>query len=976
MAVFWGESPEDQARYNLRFALWNIRKVFKENDDDPDPLLSTRNVCSLNPEIHYNVDSRTFDAAIAAAIVNPRITILQPILDIYRGPFLNGFTLRNLSEWEDWLFHRRETLHQKFLSASIALGNQALRSAQTDFAGDVFLRTLAYAPDLDQAHEGLIRAYADSGRTSAALRQFNTYVQIMKREFNAPPATAIARLVEELRNGSYVPTAPEPVELVLAETTDSLQSNSVSAETIPEVFSAHENLQPPTESTPDTPFIGRTQELRDLQALITEVVSGQGQVLIVSGEMGIGKTRLFSEFLKMLPSEFIVGVGESREIESTRPLEDIMQVLESVGRDPRLTPQACADLKSLFELQQKVIEQQEGVGEPQLLEGIRRWIVSIASRQPILIALDDMHWAGEPLHKIFSTLAQEVKRLPLLLVGIFRTFEEQSEETVGSALISIARTGRLRRIELGSLSYENTIEIIRRRAAEIAKSLTEQELQRIFQYSSGIPLYAVELANSLLEGQTDFIRSPALIDQPDFTPTAERKLVPQLMLKITSFRLSQLPVDYVKLLKTASLILGDFSLGLAGRFSGLEQDPLEEMLVDLESRNMMHSLDRSGRLSFGFNHQMTKLAIAETIPILERQRLFREIVRVFREANEPTSSDALAYYLYNSGDRVAALDPLMASAKFWFVLGDRSAGLRYARVAYEIASERLDEEPDRMLDVILKHCDYLIELGLIKSAIDVLTTTLDRISARPDDRSSLLTRRAELTQLLKTDPNKPPAARKPLAIVTAKRALADVKLLQGDLVGSAKLIEEVETALEELPGSDETLRSTGLLFQVKSKLLIQQGETARAIPLLESAAELLRQQGTGAELAESYRLMGRAYRLEREFEKAADALDNCYLMVQGVEATSEMVEYLHEVGLLMFDQDRFLEAEDFLSRALDVSRSRGEITAQLPTLLTDYARILTQRGDKEKARQMTKQAEETSQHLSRWGDILRDSGSS
>ncbi len=976
IVMFWGESPEDQARYNLRYALWNIRKVFKETDDDPDLLITNRSICQLNPAISVHLDCREFERLLRTPISPDRIVDRVQALELYKGPFLDGFALRNLPEWEDWLYHRRESLHHSFLNASEEVGEYCIRTGQASLASNVYLRALALAPDTERAHEGLIRAYADMARVSSAIRQYQIYSQLMKREFNAPPAPQMVRLIEALQSGSYVPTPPAKLEEHLRPVTidPNLAAAAHSEQESAPPSQIPDELNSASSGKPDVPFIGRAEELRDLKNLITEVESGQGLVLIISGEMGIGKTRLFNEFVRSLPSVFILGIGESREIESTRPLEDLMQVLESIGRDPRLTDTARVELQELFELQEKVIRQQEGSTEPHLLEGIRRWIVSLAKQQPVLIALDDMHWAGEALHKVFSTLAQEVKRLPLLLIGIFRTFEENSEDTIASALISIARTGRLRRIELGSLSYEDIIEILHRKAADVIARLSAEEIERIYRYSSGIPLYAIELANSLLAGQTEFIRSPALLDQPDFTPTAERKLVPPLLLKISNFRLSQLPAAYSKLLKAGSSILGDFSIELAQQLVQLDRDAMEDMLVDLEERNLLHNLDRGGRLSFGFNHQMIKLAIAETIPTLERQRLFRDILKAIEVTQEPISNDARAYYLYNSGNRAEAIPSLLISGRFWFGYGDRNAGLRYFKAAFETALERLTDDPDKMLEVIVEYSDRLIQLGAIRPAIDTLTNALEKISGTSDQKyggqlsavPNLLNRRAELTRMLRREVGHPAANRQPLAVIATKRALADVKLLQGDFEGAGKLIGEVEGALETLPDSDETLRATGLVFLVKAKLLLKQEEAARAVPLLESAAELLRSHGTRLELAETYRLTARAHRLENELNKAADALADCYIMCQGEESPDDWISYHHEMGLVTSEQGNFEEAETHFNQAIDIGRNNNNISSNLPDLLRDYAQILTKRGYKERARQISKQVEESSQNLTEW----------
>lgn len=96
---------------------------------------------------------------------------LERAVALYQGPFLEGFTLRNLPEWEEWLYHLRETLHEAFLDASLRLGNRYLDDGNPRQAVIVFKRLLFHAQDLEPAHEGLIRAYADQGRSAAALRQ-------------------------------------------------------------------------------------------------------------------------------------------------------------------------------------------------------------------------------------------------------------------------------------------------------------------------------------------------------------------------------------------------------------------------------------------------------------------------------------------------------------------------------------------------------------------------------------------------------------------------------------------------------------------------------------------------------------------------------------------------------------------------------------------------------------------------------------
>lgn len=114
MLIFWGGHSEAQARYNLRYALWNIRKLFKETEVDIDPLITSRTSCIINPDFDYTSDTQLFMKAVSTVEGDDRIEQLKKADQIYKGLFLDGFTLRNLPEWEEWLFQQREEFKQHF----------------------------------------------------------------------------------------------------------------------------------------------------------------------------------------------------------------------------------------------------------------------------------------------------------------------------------------------------------------------------------------------------------------------------------------------------------------------------------------------------------------------------------------------------------------------------------------------------------------------------------------------------------------------------------------------------------------------------------------------------------------------------------------------------------------------------------------------------------------------------------------------
>ncbi|MBZ0265675.1 AAA family ATPase, partial [bacterium] len=613
MTFFWAESPEDQARYNLRYALWNIRKLFKENDSTPDPLLTTRSTCQMNLEFPHRLDSLQFLEFLEDLNTDSRIESLKSAIDLYRGAFLDGFTLKNLPEWEEWLYHRREELHQRFINATIDLGDAYLTGSQPKQAVMVYLKSLSYAPDLEPAHEGLIRAYAQEGKTSSALRQYATYVAVMKREHNAPPAREISKLVSSLRRGEEVSekSKKEVEEIVFEEleaenNTDALITEPPSVgyskgeDKVDElVFEDETDLNRVDEeeiAVIEELFVGRSSEMNDLLNLAEQTLNGNGQVIILAGEMGIGKTRLYNEFLKRISPDFIVGLGESEEVLASHPYKELIQILHSFQQNPKITINLKKELDVIVGKIEDFDQNDDERAAQNLQNMVRKWIVKLSEKFPVIFAIDDLQWASEAIINFFATLANDVKLHRLLLFGIYRKFDLGSEDYIDASLLRIARMGKLWRVELKKLNNEDTRQIISAKAALAAARLKQDDFDRFYTYTGGVPLYAIELANFLKEGKGDTFENPLLEDQPDFRKDSDRKIVPPLMIQIVQLRLSKLETDEVELLKHTCLTIGYFTLEFLRNLLTLDQDRLEQILVNLEDRNFLHHEERLGLL--------------------------------------------------------------------------------------------------------------------------------------------------------------------------------------------------------------------------------------------------------------------------------------------------------------------------------------------------------------------------------------------
>jgi DNA-binding SARP family transcriptional activator len=190
LACLWPESPNDNARHALDQLLYAVRRQLGDALIlGPDPL-------RLNPEI-IGSDVVAFEQLVADGS-------LAEAVALYRGPFLDGFFLTDAAEFESWAEEERQRLRGVYAAALQSLIRQSEEQGRPD-AGLEWRRRLAALDPLDsRVAAGLIRALADFGNRSAALRHAQAHEALVRQELGGPPDPRIAALVEQLR------TEPEP----------------------------------------------------------------------------------------------------------------------------------------------------------------------------------------------------------------------------------------------------------------------------------------------------------------------------------------------------------------------------------------------------------------------------------------------------------------------------------------------------------------------------------------------------------------------------------------------------------------------------------------------------------------------------------------------------------------------------------------------------------------------------------------------
>jgi predicted ATPase/DNA-binding SARP family transcriptional activator len=270
--LFWPEHPQSQARGNLRRALSDLNREVGEGL----LLLDGENVALANDEVWIDVarfrdclNSRSSHGHVVDETCPDCFPLLQESIGLYKADFLAGFTLRDTIKFDDWQYFEAESLRQQLASALEILVNGLSQRGEYETAIPHARRWLSIDPLHEPAQHILIRLYHQSGQSSAAIRQYELYVELLEKEIGELPTPETLALYEEIK------------------------ANRMSVGE--KIKSDHQTTSKLINNLPIqiTPFVGREKELTEIAQRLRE--DPACRLITLVGPGGIGKTRLSVE---------------------------------------------------------------------------------------------------------------------------------------------------------------------------------------------------------------------------------------------------------------------------------------------------------------------------------------------------------------------------------------------------------------------------------------------------------------------------------------------------------------------------------------------------------------------------------------------------------------------------------------------------------------------------------------------------------
>jgi DNA-binding SARP family transcriptional activator len=554
-ALLWGDMAQPQARASLRQALTSIRRAL------------------AGGEI-LRVDAETV-ALDPAAVVADVVTFQQKVKDgtraaleeaagIYQGELLAGLAL-NEAPFEQWLLAERERLHELAVGALAKLLAQQRAAGAVEAAVESALRLLALDPLQEPAHRALMRLYAQLGRRGAALRQYQVCVAALERELRAEPEAETRALYQELLRRP--PTTVDQPVLPADGRTDG-----------PPAPAAR-----PVAPVPEIPLLGRNAELAILDDALSRSLAGEGRLVAVLGEAGIGKSRLAAEIASIAASRRCqIMLGRCYETEQALPFAPWVDALRSgavTERDAVVTGLAPVWRAELARLLPEV-----GSGGPvtrtdadprNLFEAVVQLLHHIAADRPLVLMFEDLHWADEMSLRLLAFVGRRVSGRRTMLLATARDEDLAQAPLLGQTLAELERDQRLVRVTLAPLSREGTMALTSwlmtrgRLPADVA-AIEEQ----VWRASEGNPFVAVETIRALR--------------QEPGSRSDDRAVLPSRVHELIAQRLARLGPPSRQLVAVAAVVGRQCGFPLLQRAADLPELDAARAVEDLVRQRVLH----------------------------------------------------------------------------------------------------------------------------------------------------------------------------------------------------------------------------------------------------------------------------------------------------------------------------------------------------------------------------------------------------
>jgi DNA-binding SARP family transcriptional activator/tetratricopeptide (TPR) repeat protein len=644
----WGDDAGDSTPGSLQVAVSRLRALIepgRARGAEPALLVTSGAGYALlaDPEA---VDLERFtrlveeaDTALSGKHPEIALRLCEAGIGLWAGaPFGDVLDCELIRSETTRLEELRLQAHELRVQALLALDRHTLVTSD--------LESLVRAhPFRERLWELLTLALYRSGRQGEALAALRRAREVLADELGVDPSPALRELeADVLAQAPWLSTGRRPV--------------------------LDPPATPPVPATPTSPspvgMIGRSDVLAELQGHLDRVLAGHSETLIISGEAGIGKTRMVNELAELAGTQGArVLWGRCHEADYSPSFWPWLPILRQLA--PAHPGALIAGLLSPTDAPSSV---DAGSAELRTYDAVSALLAQSAAERPLVIVIEDLHWADTSSLRLLTYAAETLPHERVMLVA---TLRDKSVPTP-ALQACLGALGRLqaRRIPLAGLAPGQVGDLV----ASLSGGNVEDELVTIVnERTDGNPFFVIELVRLLTTGQR--LHAAGARDVP----------VPHGVQDVVRLRLAGLTPAAGRLLQVAAVIGREFDLVTVSEVSGTDPETAITLLDEAAQAHAVEDADQPDR--YRFSHALVRETLTTQLSLARRGRLHAAIAIALesRHQDDPELATALAHH---------------------FVIGATvRPELAESAVRYAVAAARLAENRGA-LDEALRHWEHAI----------------------------------------------------------------------------------------------------------------------------------------------------------------------------------------------------------------------------------------------------------------------------
>src|SRR5229473_1274838 len=693
-AFLWPDSEPHAARTGLRTTLTLLRGLFADSDASPfqhSHLLIEHEMLGLNPhaplELDLDVVQQAYQALrLSAAHTEQQratlVALFQHALAQVRGPFLDGFWLREETGFDAWVQQQQHQWQVRLLQLFDRLSAFQEEAFELEQARATLTRWLALDPLSEEASRRLMRVHLARGDAVAALRVYATLRARLAEELQAEPSADTVALAEHVRATSAASRGSHPAH-----------SSPATVES-----------RPPSELV--APLVGRAAAFTQLVGSFQQARQGRPQAVLLEGEAGIGKTRLARDFAAWADAQGAdVLNGQAFEMGGRLPYQPLVEAVRQRLEEENAPEDLLEDLwlaelsRLLPELRVRYPDlptptEDELAARLRLFEAVARLLDALAQRAPLVVLLDDLHWMDGASLDLVRYLGRYWKGHDsrVLLLGTVRSDQLELNPQLAVQLADLGRDLPLSQVPLQALSQAETLYLVQAIAREGAHSTSSAGEQRehattlpptpgalpaqeqetklaalgdfLFAQTSGQPLYLLETLKLLREREWLVPRlgadgawwleptvdmAVALVQEQsrhELLPSSVRTMIQARLAKLSPAARRLVLASAVLCIQASAKLLWQVAeLGVQAGVEALEEAVASGMLREEEA-----GTGRPG--GYHFAHELIREVVYTELGEARRQVLHQRALALLQAEGAPASE--LAYHALASGETGAA----------------------------------------------------------------------------------------------------------------------------------------------------------------------------------------------------------------------------------------------------------------------------------------------------------------------------------